>query len=158
VREKISQAELKIVGSGDYLNDLKDLAERLNLSGWVQFTGFVSEEEKIKLYREAWVSVYPSLKEGWGLTNIEANACGTPVVASNVPGLRDSVLDGQTGLLFRYGDINDLADKLIRVLSDRGFSKQLSRKGEEWAKNFSWDKTAEKVEMLLEQVVREGSR
>ena len=158
VREKISQAELKIVGSGDYLNDLKDLAERLNLSGWAQFTGFVSEEEKIKLYRQAWVSVYPSLKEGWGLTNIEANACGTPVVASNVPGLRDSVLDGQTGLLFRYGDIDDLADKLIRVLSDRGFSKQLSRKGEEWARNFSWDKTAEKVETLLEQVVREGRR
>lgn len=158
VREKIPEAELQIVGSGDYLNELKGQVEKLNLTGCVRFAGFVSEEEKIRLFREAWVSVYPSLKEGWGLTNIEANACGTPVVASNVPGLRDSVLEGQTGLLFRYGDIEDLAEKLIQILSDRNLSQRLSRGGQEWARNFSWDKTAEKVEALLEQVVQKGRR
>jgi glycosyltransferase involved in cell wall biosynthesis len=158
VREKIPRAELKIVGSGDYLNDLKDLVNRLNLADCVRFTGFISEEEKIKLLREAWVSVYPSLKEGWGLTNIEANACGTPVVASNAPGLRDSVIDGQTGLLCRYGDVGDLVEKLIRILSDREFTRKLSQGGLEWSKNFSWDKTTEKVEALMEQVIKQGRR
>ncbi len=158
VREKLAQAELKIVGSGDYLNDLKDMVNRLNLTDCVRFTGFISEEEKIRVMREAWVSVYPSLKEGWGLTNIEANACGTPVVASNAPGLRDSVIDGRTGLLCRYGDVDDLADKLIRILTDQRFAQQLAQGGLEWSKNFSWDKTTEKVEGLMEQVIEQGRR
>ena len=158
VKEKLPQAELKIVGNGDYLNELKDLTHQLKLDGSVRFTGFVSEEEKIELYRRAWVSVYPSLKEGWGLSNIEANACGTAVAASNVPGLRDSVVDGETGLLFRYGDVDDLAGKLIRVLSDREFVARLSKGGLAWAKKFSWDQTAEKVGELMERVVREGRR
>jgi glycosyltransferase involved in cell wall biosynthesis len=158
VRQKLPDTELKIVGSGDYLNQLKDLTHQLKLDSSVRFTGFVSEEEKIELYRQAWVSVYPSLKEGWGLSNIEANACGTPVAASNVPGLRDSVVDGETGLLFRYGDVDDFADKLIRILSDREFSAKLSKGGLAWAKKFSWDETAEKVGQLMERIASEGRR
>jgi glycosyltransferase involved in cell wall biosynthesis len=158
VREKLPEAELRIVGSGDYLIGLKDLVNSLKLQSGVKFAGFVSEEEKIKLYHEAWVSVYPSLKEGWGLTNIEANACRTPVLASNMPGLRDSVIDGETGLLFRYGDVDDLADKLIRILSDREFSVRLSQGGLAWARKFSWEQTAQRVYQLMERVTNRGRK
>lgn len=157
IREKIGPVKLLIVGSGDYLPDLKKLAQGLNLSDSVHFTGYVSEEEKLKILRQAWVSVYPSLKEGWGLTNIEANACGTAVLASNVPGLRDSVINGQTGLLFRYGDIDDLTEKLTNLLSDQPYRARLIKAGLDWARKFSWDETADRVAELLEKVIRERS-
>ncbi len=155
VKQQVPNVKLKVVGSGDYAGELKRLVIDLKLTNYVEFTGFVTEQEKYRLLGEAWVSVYPSLKEGWGLTNIEANACGTPVVASNVPGLRDSVLDGKTGLLFKYGDVRDLAEKLSRILTDASLRSRLIDGGREWAQNFSWNRTARKFSNLLEQVVGE---
>ena len=84
----------------------------------VEFTGFVSEERKVDLLQEMWVKVNPSFKEGWGLTVVEANACGTPVVASDVPGLRDAIRDGETGLLYPYGNLAALAERVARMLRD----------------------------------------
>ena len=99
VLREIPDARLVIVGSGDNLHDLKRLAKKLGISDNVVFTGFVSMEEKVDWMRRSHVIVNPSPKEGWGLTNIEANACGTVAVASDADGLRDSVKDGETGLL-----------------------------------------------------------
>ncbi|MCP4705802.1 MAG: glycosyltransferase family 4 protein, partial [candidate division Zixibacteria bacterium] len=102
VQKNIPDAQLNIVGAGDYLDSLKELASKLKLTDKVSFAGFVSEEKKVEYLRRSHVAVYPSLKEGWGLTNIEANACGTAVIAANSPGLRDSVKDGETGFLYEY--------------------------------------------------------
>ncbi|MDH4223410.1 MAG: glycosyltransferase family 4 protein, partial [candidate division Zixibacteria bacterium] len=102
-----------------------------------------------------WVTVYPSIKEGWGLTNIEANACGTPAIASDVPGLRESVLPGKTGFLFKYGQVKELAGKIVKVLTDDGLRGSFSKEGILWANNFSWQKVSGEVEELLEKVVSE---
>lgn len=156
VLQRIPNAKLMIVGDGDYLLNLKKLAKKLNLEEKIEFTGYVSQQEKVERLQKSNVAVCPSLKEGWGLTNIEANACGTSVIASNVPGLKDSVINGKTGLLFGYGDIKDLADKIADVLSNQELQMRLVQGGLEWAKSYSWDKTAGESLELIKSIVEKG--
>ena len=160
VINEVPEARLVIVGEGDYKPELQNLTRNLELEDKVIFTGFVDGKTKVEWLHRAWVTVYPSIKEGWGLTNIEANACGTPAIASDVPGLRESVLPGKTGFLFRYGDEQDLADKIIRIITDNELRVRFSREGILWASNFSWDKVVSEVEELLQDVVgnRSNSR
>lgn len=148
----IPDARLNIVGSGDYLDTLKELTGKMNLGDKVTFAGYVSVEKKVEYLRKSHVAVYPSLKEGWGLTNIEANACGTAVIAANSPGLRDSVKNGETGFLYEYGNIGQLAEKLEKILSDNNIRTSLEEGGRRWAQKFSWDDAAESFLELLTSV------
>lgn len=152
VSQTLPQVKLMIAGKGDDAQ-LRSLVARLGLNDSVSFSGEVSEEEKVKILQRAWVLVTPSMREGWGLTVTEANACGTPCIAYDVPGLRDSIRDGETGLLVPHGDINALAEAIVKVLSDGKLRAKLSRNAIEWASNFSWDKTAEEFERVLQEVV-----
>lgn len=151
---KIPDARLVIVGSGDNLPELKWLTLKLGVGGSVVFTGFVSMEEKVDWMRRSHVIVNPSPKEGWGLTNIEANACGTPAVASDADGLRDSVKDGETGLLFPYGDHKMLAEKVIRILKDEDLRERLTENAVSWAKTFTWDECARKTMDVVEKMFK----
>ena len=92
------------------------------------------------------------------MTNIEAHGCGTPVIASNVPGLKDSVVHGETGLLFEYGNVKELSDYLVKLLSDADYREKLGQGGLAWAKKFNWDETATKTLELMEDIVKERSR
>ncbi|MFQ6008584.1 MAG: glycosyltransferase family 4 protein [Candidatus Zixiibacteriota bacterium] len=153
VKKEIRDARLMVVGNGDYLGKLKSLAQSLDLSSDVEFPGFVSQQDKVERMRRAHVAVLPSLKEGWGLTNIEANAVGTAVVAADVPGLRDSVRDGKSGFLYKHGDIDELTRKILLILKDTNLREKLQRGGLEWADKFNWDDAAKKFEALLLQIV-----
>ncbi len=152
VLEKIPGARLVIVGSGDNLQELELLSDKLGISGNVVFTGFVSMEEKVDWMRRSHVIVNPSPKEGWGLTNIEANACGTVAVASDADGLRDSVKDGETGLLFPYGDSRALAERVLIILTDDELRERLTGNAVAWAGKFTWDKCAQKTMEVVEEV------
>jgi glycosyltransferase involved in cell wall biosynthesis len=149
---RVPEAQLRIVGSGDYLPPLKELARKMGIADKVQFPGFVSVEEKVEILRRSHVAVYPSLKEGWGLTNIEANACGTAVIASNVQGLKDSVVDDKTGYLYEYGNINQLTEKLEKILLNDEDRHRLEQGGLEWAARFNWDDAADKFLSVLNEV------
>lgn len=153
IQEKIPEACLVIIGSGDHQPVLKELVDKMGLHESVEFKGFVPHEVKIEYLRRSHVSIYPSLKEGWGLTNIEANACGTCVLASRVPGLKDSVDEGKSGLLFEYGDISDFANKAINILSDDVLRSTLEKGALMHAAGFSWDKAADQTEKLVELVI-----
>lgn len=153
---EIPVAELKIVGSGDYLPQLRHAASALGIARKVEFAGYVSSAAKVNFLRRSHLSVYPSMKEGWGLTNIEANACGTAVLAANSPGLRDSVVDGKTGFLYRYGNISEMAERMKQVLSDESLRVRLESGGREWAKRFNWDDAAESFLQVVNDVVRQG--
>ena len=150
VKEKMPEAELWIVGDGYFRKAL----ERMAFDG-VKFFSFLDNESRRELVRRAWVLVNPSVREGWGLNVIEAAACGTPCVAYDVGGLRDSVKDGETGLLARDGDIKALAEKIATVLEDDGLREKLSKNALEYSKQFSWDKTAEQFIKILERVLDE---
>jgi glycosyltransferase involved in cell wall biosynthesis len=152
---KFPDARLMIVGDGDYAPKLKALARSLNLVDSVEFTGFVPTADKVDRLRKAHVAVLPSVKEGWGLTNIEANAVGTAVIAADSPGLRDSVRHGVTGYLYEYGNIEQLTARLATVLGDEQQRLALQKGALEWANNFSWDESAKQLELLARDIVEE---
>ena len=138
-----SDARLIIAGDGDAKGDLKRLARDLKFTGdQVTFLGTVSHEAKVALLQSSWVLVNPSFMEGWGIVVIEANTCGTPVIASNVPGLQDSVLDGKAGYLLPYGDVAAFSKTILTVIKDRELREELDANARQWAGNFTWERSS----------------
>jgi glycosyltransferase involved in cell wall biosynthesis len=124
----------------------------------VSFLGFVTEQRKLELMRSAWVHVLTSSKEGWGISNLEAAACGTPTVASDAPGLRESVVDGVTGRLVPHGDVGALAAALRTLVHDPSLRRKMSEEARAFAGRYSWDASADAFEQLLRRVVASGGR
>ena len=92
--------------------------------------------------------------EGWGITVIEANAAGTPVIASDVNGLRDSVVHGQTGTLVPVKDVDAFAHAMIDFILDEKYRKTLSDNAYDWSKNFNWDKSSEQFLFIVEGTLK----
>ena len=150
---RVPEARLVIVGEGDYRAALEQQVRQLGVQDRVQFTGFVTVAEKVRWLQESWVAVCPSLKEGWGLTNVEANACGTAVVASDVPGLRDSVQQGKNGYLYPYGDLTELENQLYRLITDADERARLQDGAVTWAGQFSWEAGAALLARQIDEVL-----
>jgi len=150
VSKRVPEAELWIVGDGDDRNELEKLAKEMEIKA--DFFGYVDEATKAKLLRESWVFVNTSEKEGWCVTVVEANACGTPCIGYDVPGLRDSIVDAETGFLVENGNIEELACMICMVLNDERLRERLSRNALEYAKKFSWDESAEMFEKIMKEV------
>ncbi len=148
LRERIADVRLVVVGDGAARPGLETLVHERGLNSCVEFAGFVTSEAKVDYLRRAHVLVNTSEKEGWGLTVVEGNACGTPTIATDVPGLRDSVRDGETGLLVEYGNVESLVGALIRVLSDDALRERLSRNALAWSRHFVWDEVADQIERI----------
>ena len=157
VREEVPGARLVIVGAGDRRRALEALTRSMGLGEVVDFTGFISEEEKIRLLERAEVAAYPSTKEGWGITVIEANACGVPVVATRVPGLRDAVVDGETGVLTPLGDREAMARALIGLLRDPEERERLARNALERSRHYTWDDTACQTLRMIQRTMGEST-
>ncbi len=152
VLQTFPTANLVIVGEGDDRPRLERIVDAKGLSGSVNFTGFVDEDEKVRLLQSMWALAMPSSKEGWGLTVTEANACGTPAVVSDVPGLRDAVLDGETGLVFPYADRSALGERMVRLLSDASLRETMGKRAAEFSLTFSWDVAAKETLNLLHSI------
>jgi glycosyltransferase involved in cell wall biosynthesis len=149
-------AQLAIAGAGDYREHLEELSGALGISDRVRFLGFISSEEKRDLLRRAWASVFASPKEGWGLTNLETQACGTPVVASDSPGLRESLLPDKTGFLVPHGDIEALASAMRRFADAPQLVQSMGTAGRRFAERFTWDRSAQDTLDHLQQVIQRG--
>jgi glycosyltransferase involved in cell wall biosynthesis len=145
VRKTLANAELWIIGDGPLKDELKSRA-----CEGVKFFESSSNEQRRELIRQSWVLVNPSVREGFGLNVIEANALGVPCVAYDVPGLRDSIIDRNTGLLACPGDIADLAGKTAAILKDQGLRASLSQHALDFSRTFSWDETARQFMEILE--------
>lgn len=144
------EARLVIAGGGEDESNLKKLTQTLGLTNVISFLGKIEDELKVFLMQQAWVFANPSSMEGWGITSIEANACGTPVVASNVPGLRDSVRNPHTGYLVEYGNPAAFAEKIDLLISNSKQRQFMEQESMEWAAKFDWNQQAEKaLEVLL---------
>ena len=159
VRKKIRDVKLWVVGRGDssYLTELMCFTDKLGLANNSTFFGYVDKKTKIDLLSRSHLLVFPSVREGWGLTVIEANACGTPAVAYNVPGLRDSIINGETGLLVApYGSVKALAKVIVRVLADDGLREKLSINAMKWARRFDWNRTATEALQVVERAMEEA--
>lgn len=150
-------ARLAIAGAGDYREHLEKLSATLGMADRVRFLGFISDEEKRDLLCRAWATVFASPKEGWGLTNIESQASGTPVVASNSPGLRESLVDGETGILVPHGDTMALAAAMRRIADSRDLVETMGSAGRRFAGRFTWDRSADQTLSHLQEVVQRGN-
>jgi len=144
-----------IVGDGDDKPRLQALAAKLGLAEDVRFTGFIPEAEKVNWYRRAAVLAENSVKEGWGLIVMEANACGTPTVVARSPGLVDSSRDRVNGLMYDYGDVPALAERLEQLLTDAGLRVRLGQQAIAWAKQWTWEGAAAATERAIEETMNE---
>ncbi len=135
-------ATFSVVGSGEWYPRLKHLVTELKIEKSVTFHGRVNEEDKARLLAQSWAALQPSQMEGWGITVIEANAAGTPVIASQVNGLQDSVIDGLTGILVPSGNVTKFANAMMQIAEDDTMRVNLAYEAKLWAKNFDWNKSA----------------
>ncbi|MFN2636246.1 MAG: glycosyltransferase family 4 protein [Gemmatimonadaceae bacterium] len=149
----IHDARLEVAGTGDYRAPLERLIKSLQLTDRVRFLGFVPEEEKIHLLRRAWASVLASPKEGWGISNLEAAACGTPVIAMNAPGIRESVIDGETGFLVPLKDTAAMTAAMRGVVESPRLVEVLGSAGRRFAETFTWERAAHDTLDHLHEVV-----
>ncbi|MGB9590361.1 MAG: glycosyltransferase family 4 protein [candidate division WOR-3 bacterium] len=145
-----------IVGEGEYRPALERFASARKMTGYTTFHGFISQAEKSKLLAGAWVMINTSVKEGWGLVNTEAQASGTPVVAFDVPGIRESLVSGRTGFLVPFGDTDALADSLRELLLNHDLRERMSREARKWVGQFSWDRSAREMIEWIESIMKAG--
>lgn len=144
---------LDVAGTGDYRGRLEELVSRLGLQKAVTFHGFVTEAQKIALLRQSWANMYPSPKEGWGITVVESAACGTPSLASDSPGLRDSVRHGETGFLVPHGDVQALAGRMLELADCPTLVTRLGTAARHFAEGLTWERTANETYDHLADII-----
>jgi len=152
IHKEIPEARMLVMGRGPDEERLRQVTAKMGLDQVVQFKGFMPWEELVRTLHRCHVFLNPSPKEGWGLTVVEANQCGLPVVASDRPGLRDSVRHGETGSLVPYGDDAAFAREALELLRDPDLWAQRSDACRAWAESFSWPQCVEQSLELFERV------
>jgi glycosyltransferase involved in cell wall biosynthesis len=148
--EQFPELEIFVIGRGVARKSLEALAEELGIADRTRFTGFIDNRERDEIVARTRVCVCPSEKEGWGLTIIESNALGTPVVATDADGLRDSVRDGETGYLVANRDVESFRTRIRQLLDDDELALQMSRQALDWSRRFDWDIAAEEFETAID--------
>jgi len=155
VLEKFPTAKLIIVGNGDP-RDLKEEIARTDYQESIQILERApntwNDEKKVLLSRSHLLLI-PSVREGYGIVVIEANACGIPAVGWSVPGVQDSIIDGTTGLHVPFGNIESLAESIMKVLSDSQGSAAMSKSAMDWARHHSWDNASKEFGRIIESVI-----
>ena len=142
---------LTVAGRGWWLDPLREEAERLGVADRVAFAGFVDDAAKHRLLASSWLHLVPSLKEGWGLSVIEAAAHGTPSVAfAEAGGVAESIVDGSTGALAT--DPDDFTVHVGALLRDDVRRARMGQAARRHAAHFSWDQTAQGFAAVLDEV------
>jgi len=156
-----SYKDVKLVLVGDYEKDpflidrkIKDEIKRLDLTDTIIFTGFLPDKELVYLYNAATILVMPSFCEGFGLPALEAMACATPVIGSKTTSLPEVV--GNAGLFFDPNDPDELLEKLLHILGNDNFRKQLRDRSIKRASTFSWQKSAAQLLAAFEEFKKDG--
>ena len=144
------ELSLVLIGRGSDRPRLEALAAQLGLGARTRFAGFVSDDERDSILERSRACVCPSEKEGWGLTVIEANALATPVVASDAPGLRDSVRSGETGFLVPTGDVEVFADRIGALLRADAAAERMASAALGWSQRFDWNLAADQMALAID--------
>lgn len=149
-----TSTRLVIAGRGGsrYISKLKNYAK--SIRGDIVFKINISHSEKLRLLRECSVMLYTSIREGWGQTVMEAAVCGTPTVAYDVPGLRDSTTLLGAGVLVEEGNIVELARRTIELLQDPRLRASIINRALLNIRYYTWDRAARKFKEVIEEAVR----
>ncbi|MCM8781702.1 MAG: glycosyltransferase family 4 protein [Candidatus Omnitrophica bacterium] len=146
IKKEIPSVKLRVIGPAinpAYLKKLLRLIKKFRLQNNVIFHGHVDETTKMDLLQKAHAIAVASVREGWGLVVSEANAMGTPAIGYNIPGLRDSIKNGDTGLLCEPTP-RAMAQKAIELFKNNLLMKKLSENALKWSREFNWDESANK--------------
>lgn len=148
----VSPEKLVLAGKdeGDYAKAVKEFARAGNLDSEVVFLGYLNDYQLSRAYKKAEAFIFPSLVEGFGFPVLEAMACGTPVITSNIGGPAETGKDA--ALLVNPEDAEAIARAMLRVVSDKNLKAELIKKGLARAKEFSWDKTAQATLRLINSI------
>lgn len=145
VQERMDvDVDFHICGTGEMDDLARDYAEN---SETTTYHGYVSEKTKVNLMQRSWLKVMPSRSEAFPLVVMEANAAGTPVIASKITGLSDSIENGINGFC---SNEEGMVENCIEILENEDYREKLSRSSREYAQQYSWDKTANKIECMLQ--------
>ncbi|MGH9927342.1 MAG: glycosyltransferase family 4 protein, partial [Nitrososphaeraceae archaeon] len=144
IKRDIKDAKMWIIGDGYFRKKLESFE-----SNDVTFYGYVSNEKKYELLSRAHIILVPGVREGWGQIVTEANAMGTPAIGYDIPGLRDSIRHGETGITVMEKTPIAMAQQAISLLRDSDHLSKYSRNALEFSRQFSWDKTANLFEKVL---------
>lgn len=150
---KHPDVKLVVAGDGPLMGKVRDWLSAHGLSDKVVLPGFVASVEKRKFIAGSIALLQTSFKEGWGLTVMEAAQLGKTTIASNVPGLCDSVRDGETGILFTAGDVEACASAMEKIYADESLRLRLGAAAKKYAQSFSWDDAAAQTLELLNKTV-----
>jgi glycosyltransferase involved in cell wall biosynthesis len=150
--DELPDLRLIVAGHGWWEPNLRLIATEMGLGDRVHFTGFVTDDEKRTLLGSAWVALMPSLKEGWGLTIVEAGAQGTPTVAfRGAGGVAEAILDGETGLL--ADDLDDFVAQVRTLMTDEVARKAMGEAARDYAALFSWKSAGKRFADLVERTL-----
>lgn len=144
---------LLVIGDGPEEARLRDLAQTLGLSSQVDFLGAIWGEGKFQRLAAADMFVLPSAHEGFGLVFLEAMHCGLPVIASTSGGQTDFLRDGETGFLVPVGDVEVLAERILRLANDERLRRRMSEFNVEYVKRFHISGVAARYEALFSEVI-----
>jgi len=145
-----------IAGKGPHLDSLESQARFLGIEDRIYFTGYISDEERNKLYKVADLAVFPSLYEPFGIVALEAMATETPVIVSNVGGLAEFIDHGENGYKTSPGDPQSLVESITYLLANKKVARRMAKNGYEMViKQYNWEKIATKTFNLYQEVLNE---
>ncbi len=144
---------LIITSSGPAERELKSLVKKLRLESRVKFTGYISEEEKWRLYSGAEAFATASETDTQAIVLLEAMSVGTPVIAPNKGGIKNYVKDKENGLIFRSGDVKDLEKKMLRIIKDEKLRKKLIKNGFRTVEELSIGNCTKHLEKIYRDVI-----
>jgi glycosyltransferase involved in cell wall biosynthesis len=149
---------LRLVGDGGIEDDLRERAAALGTLDHVEFVGAVPHSRVQEHYRGAQIYCLPSYSEGFPLGNIEAMACGTPVVSTDIAPVREQIEQEETGLLIEPGDVDALESALSRLVSDSDLRETLSRRARQWVQRLSWQQQASVMESFYRKAIERAGQ
>ena len=140
VKKKIPALQAVIFGDGPEKSRIESQIQKYSAEDWITLPGFISRENQVSLYQKAKLLIAPSRREGWNMTITEAAACGTPAVATKIPGHLDAVMNQQTGCLVEND--YEMAEAIIAGLSEESKRIEMRKNSLEHAQKFRWEHTA----------------
>jgi len=158
---KIPEVKLIVVGikpSGDYQQFIQGLIERSHIRDNVIFTGKIDFSDLVYSYLSSDLVIIPSIYEAFAIVALEAGICSKPVIASNIGGLNEAVVDGETGFLVDVRNPTLLAEAITKILSDNSLARRLGENARKRIlENFTWDRISTKVECIYKAALAESS-
>jgi len=157
ISERGYESNLIIVGEGSLRKNLEELAESLSLANSVRFTGKVDNTAVIEFLHMIDIFIVPSISssETFGVAALEASSCGIPVIASNIGGLPEVIVDGETGYLVPPQNEAAIAERIIKLIKNPRLRQQLGNAGRKFVlTNYEWNSCAKKMEEVYNRILR----